>query len=183
MIASISWPQSALNFFRNMVFATVSNCSEHGYGSQQNRRFTVTPPCHVGLALACDFYRGNGKAIHNVEIPPVRTSVCPAFGRKQLNECPRWREFLGQPSRQEKYSDSSAVSSGFASSSVFFMVTPSITPAVFIFEALQQLFFWRIIYQTKITHTLLDTYIEITAAIALPPCFSSCCYTLNWGLV
>ena len=44
-------------------------------------------------------------------------------------------------------------------------------------------FFWRIIYQTKITHTLVDTYIEITAAIASPPCFSSCCYILNRGLV
>jgi hypothetical protein len=42
----------------------------------------------VGLALACDFYGGNGKGIHNVEIPPVRMSVCPAFGQKQLNECP-----------------------------------------------------------------------------------------------
>lgn len=76
-----------------------------------------------------------------MEIPPVRTSVCPTFGRKQLNECPRRREFLGQPSRQEKHSASSAVSSGFASSSVFFMFMPSITTAVFIFEVLYQFFF------------------------------------------
>jgi hypothetical protein len=64
----------------SLVFATMSNCLVHGYGSQQSRRLTVTPHCRVSLALACDIYRGNGKGIHNVEIPPVRMSVCPAFG-------------------------------------------------------------------------------------------------------
>ena len=88
-------------YVNSLVFATVSNCSGHGYGSQQNRRFNV------------------GKGIHNVEIPPVCMSVCPPFGRKQLNECPWWREFFGSAFRQEKHSGSSAVSSGFANSSFF----------------------------------------------------------------